>query len=83
MVWGCIGYGSRSLLVFIRGSVTSQRYVEDVVEPHLLPFLKAQHGLVFQQNNARPHIARNILNFFEKSEVELLPWVLDLLTSHP
>jgi hypothetical protein len=27
MVWGAIGYGSRSSLVFIRGSMTSVRYI--------------------------------------------------------
>lgn len=74
MVWGCIAYGSRSTLVFIRGSTTSPRYVEEVVEPYLLHFLRTQLGLGFQQDNARPHIARNTFNFFEEYEVELLPW---------
>lgn len=26
MVWGCIAYGTRSHLVFIRGTLTGQRY---------------------------------------------------------
>lgn len=37
MVWGAITYGSRSPLVFIRGNMTAVRYIQEVVEPHVLP----------------------------------------------
>jgi hypothetical protein len=61
MVWGAIGYGSRSPLVFIRGSMTSVRYINEVLEPFLLPYLNGLHQPIFQQDNARPHVARRVL----------------------
>jgi hypothetical protein len=61
MVWGAIGYGSRSPLVFIRGSVTSECYINDVLEPLVLPYLNGLHQLIFQQDYARRHIARRTL----------------------
>ncbi|CAH1972192.1 unnamed protein product [Acanthoscelides obtectus] len=39
MVWGAIAYGSRSPLIFIRGNMNAQRYIHEVLEPHLLPYL--------------------------------------------
>ncbi|UYV71450.1 hypothetical protein LAZ67_8003270 [Cordylochernes scorpioides] len=43
MVWGAIVYDSRSPLLRIQGTMTAQRYVDDVLRP---------------QDNARPHTAR-------------------------
>lgn len=74
MVWGAIGYGSRSPLVFGRGIMNAERYVADIIEPHLLPYLHTLPNPVFQQDNARPHIARVIMAYFEEAEVTLLPW---------
>ncbi|GFX27657.1 transposable element Tcb1 transposase [Trichonephila clavipes] len=33
MVWGGIGYHSRTLLIRIAGTINSQRYISDVLEP--------------------------------------------------
>lgn len=74
MVWGAITYGSRSRLVFIRGNMNAQRYVDEVVEPHILPFLQQLEDPLFQQDNARPHIARRSMNRFVEDNVNLLPW---------
>ncbi|GFV72608.1 transposable element Tcb2 transposase [Trichonephila clavipes] len=35
MVWGAITYDSRSTLIVMRGTLTSQRYVDDILRPHL------------------------------------------------
>lgn len=74
MVWGAIAYGSRSPLVFIRGNMTAQRYIQEIVEPHLLPYLRTLPNPTFQQDNARPHVARVTLDYFEHAEINLLPW---------
>ncbi|GFW43150.1 transposable element Tcb1 transposase [Trichonephila clavipes] len=34
MVWGVIAYNIRSPLVLIRGTMTAQRYVHDILQPH-------------------------------------------------
>ncbi|GFS71692.1 transposable element Tcb1 transposase [Trichonephila clavipes] len=41
MVWGRIGYHSRTLLVRIAGTLNSQRYISEVLEPVVLPYLQA------------------------------------------
>ncbi|GFV78389.1 transposable element Tcb2 transposase [Trichonephila clavipes] len=34
MVWGAIAYDSRSTLIVMRGTLTGQRYVGDILRPH-------------------------------------------------
>ncbi|GFT68920.1 transposable element Tcb2 transposase [Trichonephila clavipes] len=41
MVWGGIAYDSRSTLIVIRGTLTGQRYVDDILRPHVGPFLRS------------------------------------------
>ncbi|UYV69847.1 hypothetical protein LAZ67_7000963, partial [Cordylochernes scorpioides] len=72
MVWGGISYGSRTPLVFIQGTMTTQLYIADVLQPVVLPFLEQADNAIFQQYNARPHTA-NISRAFLKN-VDILPW---------
>ncbi|GFV04044.1 DDE_3 domain-containing protein [Trichonephila clavipes] len=63
MVWGAIAYDSRSTLIVMRGTLTGQRYVDDILRPHVGPFLNGLPGAFFQQDNARPHTARVAQDF--------------------
>ncbi|GFV42519.1 transposable element Tcb1 transposase [Trichonephila clavipes] len=74
MVWGGIGYHSRTPLVRITGSLNSQRYISEVLEPDVLPYLQGLATAIFQQDNARPHVARILQRFFVNLQIELLPW---------
>ncbi|UYV65482.1 hypothetical protein LAZ67_3004473 [Cordylochernes scorpioides] len=58
MVWGAIAYDSRSPLLRIQGTMTAQRYVDDVLRPVTLPYLQGVPNALYQQDNARPHTAR-------------------------
>ncbi|UYV68119.1 hypothetical protein LAZ67_5003107 [Cordylochernes scorpioides] len=58
LVWGGIGYHSRTPLVRIAGTLGSQRYISEVLEPVVLPYLQGLPTALFQQENARPHVAR-------------------------
>ncbi|GFV50260.1 transposable element Tcb1 transposase [Trichonephila clavipes] len=75
MVWGGIGYHSRSPLVRIVGTSNSQRFISEVLEPVLLPYLQGLATALFQQDNARPHVARIVQRFFVNHQIELLPWL--------
>ncbi|CAH1378418.1 unnamed protein product, partial [Tenebrio molitor] len=57
MVWGAICFGSRSRLVFIQGNLTAIRYVQEVLRPVVVPYFRRVNNALFQQDNARPHIA--------------------------
>ncbi|GFW87845.1 transposable element Tcb2 transposase [Trichonephila clavipes] len=63
MIWGGIAYDSWSTLIVMRGTLTGQRYVDDILRPHVGPFLNGLPGAIFQQDNARPHTARVAQNF--------------------
>ncbi|GFU86022.1 transposable element Tcb1 transposase [Trichonephila clavipes] len=58
MVWGGIGYYSRILLVRIASTLNNQRYISEVLEPVVIPYLQGLATAILQQDNARPHVAR-------------------------
>ncbi|GFX06816.1 transposable element Tcb1 transposase [Trichonephila clavipes] len=45
-----------------------------VLEPAVLPYLQGLATAIFQQDNARPHMARIVQRFFVNHQIELLPW---------
>ncbi|GFV74607.1 hypothetical protein TNCV_5130491 [Trichonephila clavipes] len=48
MVWGAIAYDSRPTLIMMRGTLTGQRYVDDILRPHVGSFLNGLPGAIFQ-----------------------------------
>ncbi|UYV64650.1 hypothetical protein LAZ67_3001497 [Cordylochernes scorpioides] len=72
MVWGAIAYDSRSPLLRIQGTMTAQRYVDDVLRPVTLPYLQGVPNALYQQDNARPHTAR--ISQQALKDVQMLPW---------
>ncbi|GFV25722.1 transposable element Tcb2 transposase [Trichonephila clavipes] len=61
-------------LVRIAGTLNSQRYFSEVVELVVLPYIQRLPSVIFQQDNAHPHVARNVQGFFFTHQIELLPW---------
>ncbi|GFU04206.1 transposable element Tcb1 transposase [Trichonephila clavipes] len=78
MVWGGIGYSSRTSVVRIAGTLNSHRYISEVLEPVVVPYLQGLTTAIFQQDNARPHEARIVQRFFVNHQIELLPGQLAL-----
>ncbi|GFY20072.1 transposable element Tcb2 transposase [Trichonephila clavipes] len=72
MVWGVIAYDNRSTLIVMRGTLMGQRYVDDILRPHVGPFLYGLPVAIFQQDNARPHTARVAQGFLR--HLQTLPW---------
>jgi hypothetical protein len=72
MVWGGICGDQKTRLATIQGTLTAQRYTEQVLQPVVLPFLRP--GFILQQDNARPHTARITMDFFNRHNVDVLPW---------
>ncbi|GFX74179.1 transposable element Tc1 transposase [Trichonephila clavipes] len=60
IIWVAISFGSRTPLVVFRGTLTAQRYFEDILRTVFLPFLFP--GLFFQQDNVRSHTERIAMN---------------------
>ncbi|GFV84640.1 transposable element Tc1 transposase [Trichonephila clavipes] len=73
MVWGAISYHGRSNLLRFEGNLNSNRYVHEVLQPEVVPFLQGIHGAVFQQYNTRPHVAKTVRDFCSAQHMQLLP----------
>ncbi|GFW84816.1 transposable element Tcb1 transposase [Trichonephila clavipes] len=74
MEWISIGYHSHTPLVRIAGTLNSQRYIFEVLDPVVLLYLQGLATTMFQQDNTRPHVARIVQRFFVNLQIQLLPW---------
>ena len=75
MVWGAIGYNMRSRLLRIEGNLNSNLYIREILQPEVQPLFQATPHDIFQQDNARPHVARIVQAFFQRRlMVSLLLW---------
>ena len=72
-VWGAVSNTGRSQLVRVQGNLTAAQYIQDILQPHVLP-LMGTPGAVFQQDNARPHTARITVACFNNQNIRTLPW---------
>ena len=73
VVCGAINHDFRSDL--IQGNVTAHRYINDVLQPVLVPLLQRHHNndqLTFQQDNARAHSARITQNYLMNQGIDVL-----------
>ncbi|GFX65963.1 transposable element Tcb1 transposase [Trichonephila clavipes] len=68
-----IGYHSRTPLARIADTLNSQRYISKVLKSVIFPYLQGLATAIFQQDNARPHVARIVQRFFINHQIELLP----------
>ena len=73
MVWAGISGGHRTRLHFIEGNLNALRYRDEILTPIVLPFIRL-HGGTFQQDNARPHVARICMQLLEAEDVQVLQW---------
>ncbi|GFV39814.1 transposable element Tc1 transposase [Trichonephila clavipes] len=49
------------------------RYARKVLQPEVVPFLKSFPGAIFQQVNARSHVAKTVRDFCSAQHMQLLP----------
>ncbi|GFW18302.1 transposable element Tcb2 transposase [Trichonephila clavipes] len=73
MVWVVIAYNTRSPLVLICGTMTAQRYVDGILQPHVLPLMQRLPGAIFQKDKARNYTARARQDCLRT--VTTLPWL--------
>ena len=73
MVWGGISVRSRTELLVLNGTLTGQRYINEVLQSVVLPFVQ-QHHVVLQNDNARPHRARIVEQVLQQNNVDHLDW---------
>jgi transposase len=77
MLWGCMSFYSFGPLVVINGHIDGEQYLEmlqDTVKPEMDASRDLGRVLTFQQDNAKPHKARPVMEFLERWGYELLIW---------
>ena len=58
MVWAGVTVTLKTQLCIIDGNLNAQRYVNEILQPVVVPFLgQMQQGAIFQDDNADPIVA--------------------------
>lgn len=73
MMWAAIFHTGKTDLVHVNGTLTAQRYCDEILQPHIVPIMQ-NNGTIFQHANARPHTARLTTTFLQTDNITLLPW---------
>ncbi|GFX38211.1 transposable element Tc1 transposase [Trichonephila clavipes] len=74
MAWGAISCHERFNLLRIEGNLNSNRYVREVLQYKVIPFLQDIPEAIFQQDNACPYVAKTLQDFCTAQHMQLLLW---------
>ena len=75
MVWGGIRNDEKIGLIVIAGNLNAQRYRDEVLRTVVVPYINGRNDhVIFQQDNARPHVARDNLNYLNANNVDVMNW---------
>lgn len=76
MVWAGISYDGRTdLHVFMNGSVTAQRYRDEILEQYVVPYAGAVgQEFILMDDNATAHRARIVNAFLDEQGIERMYW---------
>jgi hypothetical protein len=76
-LWGCITFFGVGDASWIPGKIDADAYlgvVKDYVQQSRDYWDMDVATFIFQQDNARVHTARKVMEFFEEKNITLLPW---------
>ena len=72
MVWAGVTADRRTDLVGVPRILTGQRYIDEILRPHVVPFLcPVGNNGIFQDDNARPHRAGIVNGFLQANNVRM------------
>ncbi|GFW37537.1 transposable element Tcb2 transposase [Trichonephila clavipes] len=71
IVWGAIAYDSLSTLIVMRGTLTGQRYVDDILRPYVGPSLNGLPVAIFQQEHVWDQLKRQMSSCHSVYDLEL------------
>ena len=75
MVWGGITMTGRTDLHICQMNLNGQYYRDNIFKPIVVPFARRHGpGFIFQDDNARPHRARIVLDHIQRRGIQTLPW---------
>ncbi|UYV76586.1 K02A2.6-like, partial [Cordylochernes scorpioides] len=76
LVWAGISSSSRTPLhIFSGGTLTAQRYRDEILEPYLRPYRdQIGHNLILMDDNVRPHRARLVNEYLQSENIRRMDW---------
>ncbi|GFV49807.1 transposable element Tc1 transposase [Trichonephila clavipes] len=74
IVWYVISYHGLSNLLRIEGNLNRNRYILEVLQPEVIFYIYGVPGAIFQQDNARPHVAKTVRDFCSAQHMKPFPW---------
>jgi transposase len=72
-MWAAISNDRKTDLVHVPDNLTTVRYRDEILKPHLMHVIDRQREL-FQQDKARPQTARVTMEYLEQNNINVLPW---------
>lgn len=75
MIWGCFGASGRGRLYFLprNETINAAKYIE-ILTSKMLPARQFLRTPIFQQDNARPHVANIVKDYFRRNGIQVLDW---------
>jgi len=75
LIWGAVSFNGVGPLVRIEGNLTAKRYLK-ILGYRLWRFFPGLKGgnLIWQEDNARPHKAKVVKDWFTKYDIEVINW---------
>ena len=61
-------------LIVAQGNLNAHGYINQILQPETVPFLKRHGPAILMHDNARPHVARIRRQFLNRNNVKVLPW---------
>ena len=75
MVWSGVSGNFKTDLVVINGTLTGQRYIDQVINPYIVPFFRGNRAnFTFMDDNARPHRAIIVRNRVQQTGIQTMDW---------
>lgn len=80
--WGFMYHNGFGGLVRINGNLNGVQYCQ-ILTTHLIPFMNANPGLVFQQDKSPVHSSNRVQNFLANNNINVLPWEAKMADMNP
>lgn len=76
MVWAGVCSEARTELVFVDQRLTAARYIEEILQEHVVPFVDfiSREDFLFMHDNARAHTAGIVESYLADVGIQKLPW---------
>ena len=75
VVWAGVTMNQRTRLCIFDGNLNTQRSVDDILQPVVVPFLgRMNQGAVLQDDNVLPHRGRVVNEFIRQFNIRRLDW---------